>query len=695
MESMKLQDFLNDVKFNKLVLPDFQRKFVWNRDDMYGLFASVLCQMPFGSILTLESEDKAFSCKKFGAKPRVPDEHPELDDGSKPIEYEYLIDGQQRLTSLFAGFSTYYYTSFKNDPKDIATDQLLDMYFLKIPADSREQDADPFGAWDLQFGGNRTGNSALYFSSGEMKRVIDSEKVSVVLESKKFLDITNENHLQKVLKFCTNNVDGYYRIPLQFVVSEDDGVSLIFDQILEKIAVSFRGRARGRSVKLKVSEQRRVWASKVQKYLSECLNSLQLNKICVEKSDKSRAIDIYSNLNRGGVALSVFDLVMARVGTVRKENFYDTIIGYVQTPREYPDKLKNNKYINVDVPYDHHALEHADVLKKNDELAKEFINNFLTVLAIYLSTKEFGSFKADLNKEEYILAIDPDKICNSSEIVCKAMDRALFFFQTRCGVRRLSDINYKAQFALVAYFFTKDELFSDLRVHNIFEYWYWVSLFAYMYPSNQDVRIFKEIPFFEKYFKTFNKDEIIHHFESHEKLVLEFKHYSDRDTMTMSNSEETGRPPASVMTEHVCQFFLSKGYRDLVVEEENSEKKAQEPSRIDAMYKGALEIHHILPLGDSPKKTIGVTTKELRNDPLNPHNSPLNMLYISKESNKKISDLSFDRYIKDKKICGVLSTLGCFSDKGQKTSIDSFLGRRYESLYGTLTERLDVLKKSL
>ena len=108
--TLELQSILNDVNAQKMVLPDFQRKFIWDIDDMYGLYASVLCKMPIGSILTLESNDKAFSCKKIGAKPRsclitLPD--------GKSVEF--LLDGQQRLTSLFAGFTTYYFENFKSD----------------------------------------------------------------------------------------------------------------------------------------------------------------------------------------------------------------------------------------------------------------------------------------------------------------------------------------------------------------------------------------------------------------------------------------------------------------------------------------------------------------------------------------------------------------------------------------------------
>mgnify|MGYP003501026794 CR=1 FL=1 len=168
---MKLQNLINEVESKKLILPDFQRKFVWKQEDMCGLFASILCQMPFGSILTLESNDDEFSCKKFGAKPRELKE--DINLGS---QVEYLIDGQQRLTSLFAGFTTYYYSTFKECPKKIAASQLLDMYFLKIPAETNAEDRDLFNARNLSFDGNWDNEGSSYFSSEEVKRMIDNIK---------------------------------------------------------------------------------------------------------------------------------------------------------------------------------------------------------------------------------------------------------------------------------------------------------------------------------------------------------------------------------------------------------------------------------------------------------------------------------------------------------------------------------------
>lgn len=673
--TMKLQNLINEVESKKLILPDFQRKFVWNQDDMCGLFASILCQMPFGSILTLESSDNEFSCKKFGAKPREFKE--ETNPGS---QVEYLIDGQQRLTSLFAGFTTYYYSTFKECPKKIAASQLLDMYFLKIPAETNAEDRDLFNAKSLSFDGNWDNEGSSYFSSEEVKRMIDSQKVSRIIKERKndIFDLDSKADLDAICTYCCNNTDGFYRIPLQFVLYNKGKIFQIFNKILNKIAISFSDDTENSE------EQRLEWVTNVKKYLSKCLDELQLDRISVKNSDKTRAIDIYSNLNKGGVALNVFDLIMAKVGRVSRENFYDTLVGYIQKDYVYPENLKNCNLLQNAIPPNYHATKNAEVINSKDDITAEYINNFLNILSLFIAKKKGETFNIDLIKQNRILDLDALEIVECSEKICEAMDRAFFFFQTRCGVRKLSDINYKAEFTVVAYFFTDEKLFADVRVHNIFEYWYWESLFAYMYPSNQNVGILNEIPYFEKYFSDFADSTIFTRLDEWATRVMNFPHYSDKGTLTMVKSRDTETAPAAAMTKYICQFYMAKGYKDFF-----SEKT------INYLYTDSLEIHHLLPLGSDPDLKVGESTKKLRKDKYNPYNSPLNMLFVTKTSNGEISDWSYTRYIQDDRIRKVLNTVGCISGLSSDVSIEDFLSARYDLFESAISERLGKLRDSL
>lgn len=672
---MKLQNLVKEIEQKKLVLPDFQRKFVWDKDDMCGLFASVLCQMPIGSILTLESADAEFSCKKFGAKPREC-----KDDIAAGKSLEYLIDGQQRLTSLFAGYTTFYYSAFKEDPKKIAANMLLDMYFIKIPAKMNDDGRDLFNAKTLSFDGNWRNEGTSYFSSEEVKRMIESKKVSQIIDGRKnnLLDLDSDADLDAVCTYCCNKEDDCYRIPLQFVLHTTGKVFQAYNKILNAIAALMSDGSE------KDEPKKIEWVTNVRSYLCKCLEELQLDRIRVENSDKIRAIDIYSNLNKGGVALNVFDLIMAKVGKKSKNNFYDTLVGYIRKEYKYPKKLLDDSILQVKIPddYSYHATKLAEVLNGNDDISSEYINNFLNILSLYTAKKDGIPFNVDLIKEKTILELDPKKIVENSEKICEAMDRALFFFQTRCGVKKLSDINYKAQFTVVAYFFTDDSLYKDIRVHDIFEYWYWMSLFAYMYPSNQNVKILNEIEYFTEYFEKFDADVIYKHFDAYNEQLLNVVHYSDKATLTMSKIKDTQIAPAAVMTKYLCQFYLAKGYDDFF-----------EDKSINFMYENPLEVHHLMPLGSDPTLGFGKSTKQNRNDKLNPFNSPLNMLYISKSANLKISDMDYNLYVQNTSIGTVLSTVGCVS--GLKLSLDEFLSVRFTQFGAALRNRLKALKAQI
>lgn len=64
-----------------------------------------------------------------------------------------------------------------------------------------------------------------------------------------------------------------------------------------------------------------IWVDSMKIYLDSCVKTVYLSQIRVSASQRGRAIDIYENLNMGGVSLNTFDLIMARVAKVDKKNF--------------------------------------------------------------------------------------------------------------------------------------------------------------------------------------------------------------------------------------------------------------------------------------------------------------------------------------------------------------------------------------
>jgi hypothetical protein len=84
---MKISTILDHIDSGHMALPEFQRGYVWNRDQVRGLFESLYKRHPVGGLLVWVTESK-------GATKR----------GDGPLAagvVKLLLDGQQRITSLY------------------------------------------------------------------------------------------------------------------------------------------------------------------------------------------------------------------------------------------------------------------------------------------------------------------------------------------------------------------------------------------------------------------------------------------------------------------------------------------------------------------------------------------------------------------------------------------------------------------
>ena len=84
---MKISTVLDHIDTGDMTLPEFQRGYVWNRDQVRGLFDSLYKRHPVGGLLVWVTEAK--TADRRGGGP--------IGSGSVKL----LLDGQQRMTSLY------------------------------------------------------------------------------------------------------------------------------------------------------------------------------------------------------------------------------------------------------------------------------------------------------------------------------------------------------------------------------------------------------------------------------------------------------------------------------------------------------------------------------------------------------------------------------------------------------------------
>lgn len=85
---------IEEIKKGQIKIPQFQRDFVWSIQKSAGLIDSILKGYPIGAFIFWRTKDRLRSIRNLGEQ-----QLPEPEEGET---IDYVLDGQQRLTSLYA-----------------------------------------------------------------------------------------------------------------------------------------------------------------------------------------------------------------------------------------------------------------------------------------------------------------------------------------------------------------------------------------------------------------------------------------------------------------------------------------------------------------------------------------------------------------------------------------------------------------
>lgn len=394
--TMNLQEIIGNIEKNKILLPDFQRKFVWTEEERQKkLVSSILTKMPIGSILLLESNPKEYSSKIIGCKT--------INANDSEENVEFLLDGQQRITVLTNVFSNVIHNHCSK-VSDLVSPTLKRRFFLEIPKWKMcREKPDLFGVHNLNFLYKDPDANDPDFLSGDILQFVFCESYKAGDES----PFNPKNNLSPDLDdYCLNHNSGYL-LPL-FLMTPSSEINssqakLRLNTIRKNIAKKIREEIEDHFVALKsceaqqafveeifyddpkcceeiknnrslfekyITERAEVWEGELKEYLDSCVKNVSLNKIVVSAEKRARAIDIYENLNIGGVCLNIFDLVMAKVAKVDNTPYYDRITKCIKEKKEYPrdvippDVLGCMKYKKIE-----------DVNGKNERVSSDMLGD--------------------------------------------------------------------------------------------------------------------------------------------------------------------------------------------------------------------------------------------------------------------------------------------------------------------------------
>ncbi|WP_017663453.1 DUF262 domain-containing protein [Baaleninema simplex] len=94
-----IKNLINDLERGKIRIPSFQRGFVWEPERVAYFIDSVYKGFPFGSVLLWRTKNPLRTERNLGSY-QLPENDPDY-----PIDY--VLDGQQRITSIFGIFQNY------------------------------------------------------------------------------------------------------------------------------------------------------------------------------------------------------------------------------------------------------------------------------------------------------------------------------------------------------------------------------------------------------------------------------------------------------------------------------------------------------------------------------------------------------------------------------------------------------------
>lgn len=97
-ETLTISKIIDRINSGDIRIPAFQRDFVWDADQVAFLLDSIYKDFPIGTVILWKTDKRLKTEKNLG--------HFELAEPRKDYPVNYVLDGQQRLTSIFSVFQT-------------------------------------------------------------------------------------------------------------------------------------------------------------------------------------------------------------------------------------------------------------------------------------------------------------------------------------------------------------------------------------------------------------------------------------------------------------------------------------------------------------------------------------------------------------------------------------------------------------
>lgn len=632
----KLDQIFLEVFNRKLVLPDFQRDFVWKRDQQAKLISSMLNDLPSGSFLTSRMP-QSLSCRDCGLK---------NDYFYSTEDSILLLDGQQRITTLLNTFNNIcdFYSQFAPDEVydkymfnalkvrwflsiDIGTEDVLGLKNFCMPSDLSTVEYENALIRKNDIKTNLNGYGV----------VLDIPKLVEFCKNNKLIPLFLLNDRKYLLQgFSQSGFEivgtllsffAYNRLTELEIADEDELFSIGDSRKLDYAGdisilktLLFEG-------PLLLKTWMQSWLTSVNGYLFNKI--IKKEQMFIEIEQHSKVIDAFDYLNKAGTRLTTFDLFCAKFSSIglRQLLLESYQIGEV-------DILKNNLSFKLKYSQLNFILEG----EKDVNYANLYMQT-VSLMYFYKNNPSGSEFPSTVLKNSYVMeeigndpSIDVDFILQCSTIV----NNSLAFFYLNFGFNGLSEIpNKMAVIPIIWLSIIREIDLTDGVNNNIIRAHYYTTIFSGKYDSHQNENC-----------RLASKD-LINLIDNNPQIKRDYFDLINlifTDVVGFLNfekiSNQTKDGLSSSIQRNILNFILCSENNGLVDFDDVVNAPFKFITSIDDVPKN---IHHIIPLNSGT--SFLQSTKEIRKFDHHRLNSVLNKTVISDFANKRvIGSRSVDQY---------------------------------------------------
>ncbi len=528
-----LNEVLKEVCDGTIQLPDFQRSWVWDDNRIKSLIVSLANNYPIGAVMFLETGGEInFKYRQFSG----------LTDATDKIPSNLVLDGQQRITSILNAM-------YLKKPVNTQTEQnkkIKRFYYFDINEIIKEHIDWDNAVISVNENKQRTSNFG---------KNIELDLSTTELECKQKFIPANIIFDEMAFSKWRNEYQNYYMTTDKDNLMKHFSILQAFEQKVRYNILYYR------------------------------IPVITLNK----NTPKEAVCQVFENVNTGGVALTVFELVTAIFAS---DGF------------NLRDDWENR--IN-------HFKEH-----KAQVLSNVSATDFLTAMTLYtkyLANQEDSEISV-LCKRKNVLELKLSDYKKYADNLERAFLEAAKFLNGLC-IYSDRDIPYSTQLIpLSAVIAALGDKFHYSDVKDKVAQWYWCGIFGEMYGGANETRYARDITGLMNWIC--NSGDV-------------------PDTINRSYFD-----PCRLLSLQTRNSAAYKGIMALIMKNGAQDFISSEAMNLNYFIDENIDIHHIFPKDYCMKENLGQEDKK------NPKwNSIVNKTPLSAKSNRMIGGKAPSEYLKN------------------------------------------------